>query len=179
MRESKQLRGRRGSRAPARRHQHPTHAAAQPGPQLPRSQATARQPPLGRTRAGEGAAGRRAAGGRRAPVRARGTAVPGRARLGRGDPAGLRGDARTAGEPEPPPSPLGPPCDFESGAPDRSLETVTPRPSSRGRRRLRHRAASGSGWPLAVRQALGGSRSAPGAGSLAWRLPQCRGGCLR
>lgn len=32
-------------------------------------------------------------------------------------------------------SPLGPPCDFETGAPDRSLETVTPPASSRGRQR--------------------------------------------
>lgn len=161
------LRGLRGSRALARRHQHPTHAAAQPGPQLRRRQATrVRVRSLGRTRAGEGAAGR--------PEGDVGTAG-----LGRRVPAGLRGDARTAGKPEPPPSPLGPPCDFESGAPDRSLETVTPRPSSRERRRRRHRAAWGSGRRLATCQARGGSLSALGAESLAWRLPQCRGGCRR
>ena len=54
-------------------------------------------------------------------------------------------------------SPLGPPCDFETGAPDRSLETVTPPASSRGRQRLRHRAPWRSLTLLAVFSATGGA----------------------
>lgn len=51
-------------------------------------------------------------------------------------------DANTAGKPQASSgSPLGPPCDFETGAPNHSLETVTPLASSRGRWRLRHRAS--------------------------------------
>ena len=53
--------------------------------------------------------------------------------------------------------PLGPPCDFETGAPDRSLETVTPPASSRGRQRLRHRAFWRSLTLLAVCRATGGA----------------------
>ena len=54
-------------------------------------------------------------------------------------------------------SPLGPPCDFETGAPDRSLETVTPPASSRRRRRLRHRASWSSLTLLVVCRAMGGA----------------------
>lgn len=136
MRANKKLRGRRGSRALARRHQHPTHAAAQPGPPLRGTQATRLRlrSALGRTRPDE--KGRGAARGRRAPS-SRQTAReddPATRLAGRQRPRRLRGDARAAGKQERPRSPLGPPCDFESGAPDRSLETVTPRPSSRVRR---------------------------------------------
>jgi hypothetical protein len=136
VRANKKLRGRRGSRALARRHQHPTHAAAQPGPPLRGTQATRLRlrSALGRTRPDE--KGRGAARGRRAPS-SRQTAReddPATRLAGRQRPRRLRGDARAAGKQERPRSPLGPPCDFESGAPDRSLETVTPRPSSRVRR---------------------------------------------
>lgn len=67
-------------------------------------------------------------------------------------------DSRTAGKPGASSgSPLGPPCDFETGAPDRSLETVTPAASSRGRQRLRHRASRSPYAPLAICQAMGGA----------------------
>lgn len=126
----------------------------------------------------ERAAGRRGAGGRRVPVRPRGRTTRGRARPGGGVPAGLRSEARTAGKHERPRSPLGPPCDFESGARDRSLETVTPCPSSRGRRRASSRC-------LRRRQVIGYlsgggrvSEAALGTEWVAWRLPQWRSECL-
>lgn len=52
---------------------------------------------------------------------------------------------------------LGPPSDFETGAPDRSLETVTPPASLRVRQRLRHHASWSSLTLLAISQAMGGA----------------------
>lgn len=79
-------------------------------------------------------------------------------RFGGGDLREARGNAGTSTKPRASSgSPLGPPCDFETGAPDRSLETATPPPSSRGRQRSRHRASCGPGTLLAGCQEVGGS----------------------
>jgi hypothetical protein len=70
-------------------------------------------------------------------------------------------------------SPLGPPCDFETGAPDRSLETATPPPSSRGRHRWRQHAAHDA------RTVLAGCRAVGGASSVRHRGRRAGGLCLR
>lgn len=86
-------------------------------------------------------------------------------------------DANTAGKPQASSgSPLGPPCDFETGAPNHSLETVTPLASSRGRWRLRHRASQSPSTLLAGCQAMGGVvRTWVTAEPPAWRGGQTGG----
>lgn len=78
-----------------------------------------------------------------------------------------------------PPIPLGPPCDFETGAPVRSLETVTPPASSRERRPrvIAPPGALARYWLAVKRWADPGGPDGPQAESPAWRSGRWAGWC--